>query len=128
MADLERLKKYLHLPIQSGSDRILQLMNRGYTRRFYLDLIEGYRKIVQDGVLTTDIIVGFPGETEEDFQDTYNLLKQVEFDSAYIFKYSPRPHTQAEALSDELPRQEKQRRHQLLLTLQKEISKKKHGV
>lgn len=125
MADLEKLKKYLHLPVQSGSDRILKLMNRGYTRDFYLDLIQTYRKIVNDGTLTTDTIVGFPGETEEEFKDTYNLVKEVEFDSAYIFKYSPRPHTDAQTLTDDVPIQEKRRRHQLILTLQKNISKRK---
>ena len=125
MRDLSNIKKYLHLPVQSGSDRILQLMNRGYARRFYLDLVQAYRKIVKGAVLTTDIIVGFPSENEEDFQDTYNLVKEVEFDSAYIFKYSPRPHTQAENQLDNLPRQEKEGRHQLVLNLQKEISKRK---
>ncbi|MBL7081555.1 MAG: tRNA (N6-isopentenyl adenosine(37)-C2)-methylthiotransferase MiaB [Candidatus Omnitrophica bacterium] len=127
MASLGKIKKYLHLPVQSGSERILQLMKRGYTRRFYLDLIRAYRKIVKDGILTSDIIVGFPGEKEEDFQDTYNLMKQVEFDSAYIFKYSPRPHTQAENLPDDVPQKEKERRHQLILALQKDISKRRRG-
>ena len=125
MRDLEKIKKYLHLPVQSGCDRILRAMNRGYAHRIYLDLIKTYRQIVKKGALTTDIIVGFPGETEEDFQDTYSLVKEVEFDSAYIFKYSTRPHTQAEALADDVPRQEKEKRHQLILGLQKKISKKK---
>ncbi len=125
MASLEKLKKYLHLPVQSGSDRILQLMNRGYRRGFYLDLIQDYRKTVKGGVLTTDVIVGFPGETEKDFQNTYNLVKEAEFDSAYIFKYSPRAHTKAEGFSDDVPEEEKQRRHKLVLNLQKEISKRK---
>jgi tRNA-2-methylthio-N6-dimethylallyladenosine synthase len=125
MADSERLKKYLHLPVQSGSDRILQLMNRNYNRAFYIDLVDKYRKIVKGGVLSTDIIVGFPTEKEEDFQDTYNLIKHVEFDSAYIFKYSARPNTNAANLTDDVLRCEKERRHGIILDLQKEISRKK---
>ncbi len=125
MRDRGKLKKYLHLPVQSGSDRILQLMNRGYTRKFYLGLIDNYRKVVKNGVLTTDIIVGFPGETEDDFKDTYNLVKEVQFDAAYIFKYSPRPNTQAEKLGDGVPKNEKESRHALILELQKKISKSK---
>ncbi len=125
IADSERLKKYLHLPVQSGSDKILKLMNRGYTRKFYLDLADKYRKMVKNGVLTTDIIVGFPTETEEDFQDTYNLVRDVQFNAAYIFKYSTRPHTQAENLMDDVPKKEKERRHSLILELQKKISKEK---
>jgi len=124
MADLEKLKKYLHLPVQSGSDRILQLMNRGYTRKFYLDLINNYRRIVKEAVLTTDIIVGFPTEKEEDFKDSYNLVHDIGFDAAYIFKYSPRPQTQAENFVDDVAKEEKERRHKLILDLQKSISKK----
>jgi len=104
IAGLEKLKKYLHLPVQSGSDRILGAMKRGYSRDFYLELINNYRKIVKEGVLSTDIIVGFPTETESDFQDTYNLLSGIKFDSAYIFKYSPRPNTEALRLVDDVPR------------------------
>lgn len=125
IAALEKVKKSLHLPVQSGSDKILQLMKRGYTRGSYLNLARAYQEIVSNGTLSTDIIVGFPGEEEGDFQDTYNLLKEVEFGSAYIFKYSPRRHTQAGALSDDVPRQEKERRHQLILSLQRDISKQK---
>jgi tRNA-2-methylthio-N6-dimethylallyladenosine synthase len=124
MAECEKLKKYLHLPIQSGSDRILKLMNRGYTRKLYLDLIESYRKIVKNGVLTTDIIVGFPGETEEDFQETYDLVNEAQFNAAFIFKYSPRPHTEALKFPDDVEKKEKERRHRLILELQKTISKK----
>jgi tRNA-2-methylthio-N6-dimethylallyladenosine synthase len=125
MADSGKLKKYLHLPVQSGSDKILRLMNRGYTKKFYLDLVHNYRKMVKDGVLTTDIIVGFPTENEEDFQETYDLVKKIECDAAYIFKYSPRPHTEAVKFVDDISRAEKERRHRLILELQKEISKKK---
>lgn len=125
IAGLDKLKKYLHLPVQSGSDRILQLMNRGYTRRFYLDLAADFRKMVKNGTLTTDIIVGFPTETEEDLQDTLNLVKGIEFDAGFIFKYSPRPHTAAAQLADTVNRQEKERRHALILELQRKISKRK---
>jgi len=125
MQDLDKLKKYLHLPIQSGSDRILELMNRGYNRKFYLDLADTYRKIVNSAILTTDIIVGFPSETDKDFRDTYNLAEEVGFDAAYIFKYSPRINTEAAKMADDVETKEKQRRHKLVLDLQKDISKKK---
>ena len=127
MADNDNIKKYLHLPVQSGSDRILKLMNRGYSRQKYLDLIGSYRRIVDNGALSTDIIVGFPGETDKDFNDTYNLVKEVGFNSAYIFKYSPRPHTKANDFKDDVPRVEKERRHRLILDLQKYISKEKRS-
>jgi len=125
MRDCEKLKKYLHLPVQSGSDRILNLMNRGYTRKFYLDLVDNYRKIVKDSLLTTDIILGFPTETEEDFQETSNLVKDVQFDAAYIFKYSTRPNTEAAKLPDDVEKSEKERRHKLILDLQRGISRSK---
>ena len=124
MRDLKKLKKLLHLPVQSGSDRILEMMNRGYTSSHYKKLINTYRKIV-NGALSTDIIVGFPTETEDDFKETHDLLKDAEFDSAYLFKYSTRPHTEAEKLTDDVPLKEKERRHKILLDLQKSISKKK---
>lgn len=123
-----KVKKYLHLPVQSGSDRILKLMNRGYTRKNYLDLIADYRKIVRGGILTTDIMVGFPGETKSDFQDVYQLVSEAEFDAAYIFKYSPRPHTPSANWADDVAKEEKERRHALILNLQKSISKKKSNI
>lgn len=119
---LQKLKKCLHLPVQSGSDRILELMNRGYSGDFYLDLANNYRKIVKGGLLTTDIIVGFPTETDREFRDTYNLAEAVRFDAAFIFKYSARPHTKAAGLADDVPRQEKEGRHKMILDLQKKIS------
>jgi tRNA-2-methylthio-N6-dimethylallyladenosine synthase len=125
MADSAKLKKHLHLPVQSGSDRILKLMNRGYTRKFYLDLADNYRKIVKGGALTTDIIVGFPGETEADFQETFSLVKETGFNAAYIFKYSPRPNTAAAELEDDVPKEKKERRHKIILGLQKRNSKLK---
>lgn len=125
MADCAKLIKYLHLPFQAGSDAILKAMNRGYTRKVYLALADAYRRIVPDGRLTTDIIVGFPGETKEDFRQTFDLVKEVEFDAAFIFKYSPRPKTAALGLVDDVPRIEKERRHKLILDLQKSISLRK---
>jgi len=127
MQEADKLKKYLHLPIQSGSDKILKAMHRGYTRKYYLDLADKYRTIVTNGALTTDIIVGFPGETENDFQETYDLVKNVEFDAGFIFKYSIRPHTEATKLVDDVPKEEKERRHALILELQKKISRKKNA-
>ena len=125
MSKLDKLKKYLHLPVQSGSDRILKLMNRGYTTKDYLDLVENYRTIVKAGTLTTDIMVGFPSETKADFKDVYELVKKAQFDAAYIFKYSPRPHTLALQWLDDVPTQEKARRHRIILDLQREISRNK---
>jgi tRNA-2-methylthio-N6-dimethylallyladenosine synthase len=99
-------------------------MNRAYTRKFYLDLADNYRKIVKGGALSTDIIVGFPGENEEDFKDTFDLVKDIRFNTAYIFKYSPRPHTEAFKMADTVSKPEKEKRHKLILDLQKKISKK----
>ena len=124
MAESDRIVKHIHLPFQSGSNRILGLMNRGYTREQYLQLIGNYKKIVK-GSLSTDVIVGFPTETEEDFLQTKDILESVRFKYAYIFKYSPRPRTKALDLKDDVPKQEKERRHQILLSLQKEISLQK---
>ena len=125
IAGFDKLKKSLHLPIQSGSDRILKLMNRGYSRKFYLDLVDDYRKIVKGGILSTDIIVGFPSESEADFKETYDLVKDVGFNSAYIFKYSLRPHTEAMKMQDDVTKSEKERRHALILELQRKITKRK---
>jgi tRNA-2-methylthio-N6-dimethylallyladenosine synthase len=125
MAKLDKVAKNLHLPIQSGSDRILKLMNRGYTSSKYLELADSYRKLVKGGGLTTDIIVGFPGESEEDFKVTLNIMKKIKFDAAYIFKYSPRPGTAADKLKDDVPVKEKQKRHRVLLDLQKALWQEK---
>ncbi len=125
IASLDKLRKSLHLPVQSGSDRILKLMNRGYSKRFYLDLVDNYRKIVRGGTLTTDIIVGFPGERETDFRESYDLVKSVGFNSAYLFKYSLRPHTEASKMTDDVTKKAKEERHALILELQRRISAKK---
>ena len=125
--DLDKLAKALHLPLQSGSDRVLKLMNRGYTGKDYLSLIDSYRKIVKGGWLTTDIIVGFPTETDKEFKETYSLMKKIEFNAAYIFKYSLRPHTEAAKIPDDVARGEKERRHKQVLDLQRGISNKLRG-
>ena len=121
MAQRDNIDKRLHLPFQSGSDRILKLMNRGYTKGRYLQLACDYKRIT-GGTLSTDVIVGFPTETENDFLETKSVLDGAGFDTAYIFKYSPRPHTPAAGLGDDVPKEEKERRHKILLDLQKKIS------
>ncbi|MCX5711326.1 MAG: tRNA (N6-isopentenyl adenosine(37)-C2)-methylthiotransferase MiaB [Candidatus Omnitrophica bacterium] len=124
MASLDKLSKWLHLPLQSASDRILKSMKRNYTKDYFLDLTKEYRKIVKGGTLTTDVIVGFPGEAEKDFQETFDLLKKIRFDAAYIFKYSPRPGTEADRTPDDVPQKEKERRHRLILDQQRSLAKK----
>ncbi|MDP3042310.1 MAG: MiaB/RimO family radical SAM methylthiotransferase [Candidatus Omnitrophota bacterium] len=121
--DLDKLAKRLHLPLQSGADRILKSMNRGYAVKDYLALIDSYRKIVKGGRLTTDIIVGFPTETDQDFKETCALVKKARFNAAYIFKYSSRPGTEAAKMADELKPGDKEKRHKKILDLQRGISK-----
>jgi tRNA-2-methylthio-N6-dimethylallyladenosine synthase len=106
---------HLHLPVQSGSDTILAAMRRGYTRADYLDAVKRLRDAMPDFALTTDVIVGFPGETAEDFEQTRDLMNQADFDNAFIFKYSPRPGTPAASMADDVPEEEKMRRNQVLL-------------
>jgi tRNA-2-methylthio-N6-dimethylallyladenosine synthase len=120
MASEPKIKKYLHLPFQSGSDKILSAMNRGYTREFYLKLAHDYRRIT-GGKMGTDVIVGFPGETDEDFQATYDLIEEVGFEYYYLFMYSPRPHSAAQKMVDDVPQEVKHKRHSKLLELQKKI-------
>jgi tRNA-2-methylthio-N6-dimethylallyladenosine synthase len=122
MADCSSVCEHLHLPVQSGSSRILKRMKREHKMEDYLRTIEEYRRLVPEGSITTDFIVGFPGETLEDYHATRHLLKEVQFDSAFIFKYSPRPGTPALRLPDDVPEAEKHRRHQELLNLQRSIS------
>ncbi|NQU95913.1 MAG: tRNA (N6-isopentenyl adenosine(37)-C2)-methylthiotransferase MiaB [Candidatus Omnitrophica bacterium] len=123
--DLDKVRKHLHLPLQSGSNRILKLMNRGYTREKYLDLVTRAKHIIPGLFLGTDMIVGFPSESDKDFNDTLDLVKKVRFDGAYIFKYSPRAGTGAAGMKDEVSEDTKKRRHRTLLDLQREISKRK---
>lgn len=126
MRDLPGVCEHLHLPVQSGSDRILRRMKREHTAQWYLEQIDEYRQYAPEGSLTTDFIVGFPGETEEDFMETVGLAESAQFDSAYIFEYSPRPGTPALKLEDDVPPKEKRRRLQCLLAAQKAMSLKKN--
>ena len=122
----DKICRNLHLPIQSGSNRVLKRMNRKYTREDYLKLIEKLRKTVPDITLSTDIIVGFPGETNEDFEETLSIVKEVEYDSAFTFIYSIRKGTPAEKFEDQIEESEKHRRFDLLVNAVNEISEKKN--
>ena len=124
----DKLCHNLHLPIQSGSNRVLKRMNRKYTREDYLKLIEKLRIRVPDITLSTDIIVGFPGETDEDFEETLSLVKEVEYDSAFTFIYSIRKGTPAEKFDNQVEESEKHRRFDLLVSTVNEISEKKNKI
>ncbi len=124
MEDLPHVCEHLHLPVQSGSDPVLERMRRGYTASDYLRRVALLRKRVPGGSLTTDFIVGFPGETEEDFQKTLDLAREAQFDSAFIFSYSPRPFAASSRFPDDVPQEVKEERLQRLLALQERISRK----
>jgi tRNA-2-methylthio-N6-dimethylallyladenosine synthase len=116
----------LHLPVQSGSNRILAAMNRGYTREQYKEKVENLRGVLPDINLSTDIIVGFPGETEADFQETLDLVEEIAFTQAFCFKYSPRPQTRAASLPDQVPEEAKSERLARLLDLQNRLTLAAH--
>ena len=123
IADVPNVCKHIHLPVQSGSDKILKLMNRKYTREWYLDRVAAIRRIIPDCGLSTDIFVGYHSETEEDHQMSLDLMREVGYDSAFMFKYSERPGTYASKhLPDDVPEEEKIRRLNELIALQTEIS------
>ena len=123
IAEMPNVCKHIHLPVQSGSDRILKLMNRKYTREWYLDRVAAIRRIIPDCGLSTDIFVGYHSETEEDHQLSLSLMREVGYDSAFMFKYSERPGTYASKhLPDDVPEEEKIRRLNELIALQTEIS------
>jgi tRNA-2-methylthio-N6-dimethylallyladenosine synthase len=129
MAECPRICRYLHVPAQSGSDRILGTMNRGYTVDEYLAFIERARAIVPDVCIAGDVIVGFPGETDHDFEATKRLLERVRYKNCFIFKYSPRPGTLAhDRLPDDVPEAVKRRRNNELLDLQSRISAELHAA
>ena len=119
---LPKLVESAHLPVQSGSDRILKLMHRGYTRERYLNIISKLRRARPEIGLSTDFIVGFPGETEEDFEETLSLAREVGFDQAYIFRYSQRRDTPAAVMPNQVPETIREERHQRLLALVNEIA------
>jgi tRNA-2-methylthio-N6-dimethylallyladenosine synthase len=123
MAECRAVCELLHLPVQSGSDRVLRAMRRGYTVEGYLAKIARLRALIPDVALSTDVIVGFPGETEADFEATCALMERVRYDSAFVFKYSPRPGTEAAGWPDDVPQAVKERRNHLLLELQARISR-----
>jgi tRNA-2-methylthio-N6-dimethylallyladenosine synthase len=125
-ARLPKLVESAHLPVQSGSDRVLKLMHRGYTRQRFLDIIGKLRRARPDIGITTDIIVGFPGETEEDFEQTLALAREVRFDNAYIFKYSQRRDTPAADMPDQVPLGIREERNHRLLETVNEIGKRKY--
>ena len=126
MARCGHVAKQLHLPVQSGNSRVLRAMNRGYTREQYLEKVERARSLMPDLVLTSDIIIGFPGETEAEAMDTVSLVEEVGYDALFTFIYSPRPGTPAAKLPDPASREEKQRWFDRLLEAQNAISARRH--
>ena len=122
LATCEKICPYVHLPVQSGSDRILERMARGYTVEAYLHLVERLRSVRPDVALSTDVIVGFPGEEEADFEATLQLMREVRFDQAFMFQYSPRSGTKAARWPETVSPEEKQRRLQAVIDLQEAIA------
>ena len=118
IASCDKLAKHIHLPVQSGSDRILKAMNRKYTRGDYLSLVKRARERIDGLCITSDMIVGFPGETEADFEDTLSLVDEIGYDSLFTFLYSIREGTPAAKMPDQVPRDMKQKRFDALLELQ----------
>ncbi len=131
-ANIDKLMPYIHLPVQSGSDRILKSMNRKHDRDFYFDLMDKFRSVRPDIAFSSDFIVGYPGETEEDFNNTMDLVQKVNYAQAYSFKYSPRPGTPASVLKTQVPEKDKddrlQRLQKLLYQQQTEFNKSKVGA
>ena len=126
MAESEKVCEHLHLAMQSGDDDILSKMNRGYTSQHFLDITNMLRKAMPDIAITTDIIAGFPGETDEQFQNTYDLMKKIQFDYAFTFKYSPRTGTKAAGFINQLPEEIRLARLQKLIELQQDITTLKY--
>jgi tRNA-2-methylthio-N6-dimethylallyladenosine synthase len=119
---------YIHLPVQSGSDRILEVMNRTYTSAYYLELVRKIREAIPDVSLSTDIIAGFPTETECDHQNTLALMNEIKYDGAFMFKYSPREHTKAWEMQDDVPDDMKIARLNEIIELQQTISLKRNQL
>ena len=118
----EKLCDYVHLPVQSGSTEVLARMNRNYSREHYLEKIQMISEGIPGVSLSTDIIVGFPGESLQNFQDTLDMVSQVQFETIFAFKYSPRPFTKAAKFTDQVPEDEKSRRLQQLFDEHKKLS------
>lgn len=128
MANCKHVAKCLHLPVQSGNDRVLKAMHRPYTRQGYMDLIRYARRAMPDLVLTSDVIIGFPGETEAEAMDTVSLVKEAKFDALFTFIFSPRPGTPAAEMDDPIPRAEKQKWFDRLLDVQNAYSAERHAA
>jgi tRNA-2-methylthio-N6-dimethylallyladenosine synthase len=126
MASCKVVCEHIHLPVQAGSDRVLRLMKRAYTRKRYMEKVAMVRAAIPDVAITTDIIVGFPGETEEDFAETMSLVAEVRYDQAYTFQYSARPMTEAAGMPGHLPKEVVQERFERLVALQESISLEKN--
>lgn len=122
MTETPNVMPSLHMPLQSGSDRILRAMRRSYRREKFLGILDRVREAIPDAAITTDIIVGFPGETEEDFQQTLEVVEQARFTSAFTFLYSPRPGTPAADMEDQIPHEVMQERYERLIALQERIT------
>ena len=127
-ARLPKLVESAHIPVQSGSDTMLKAMHRGYTRERYLSIIQKLRRAKPGMGITTDIIVGFPGETEEDFEQTLSLYREADFDNAFIFRYSKRKDTPAAEMPNQLPEEVKEERNQRLLKLANELGGRRYGT
>ena len=126
IAKYDKICKQFHLPFQSGNDRVLHAMNRRYTAAQYLELVDYGRSLMPELVLTSDVIVGFPGETEAEFEDTLKLIERVRYDALFTFIYSPRAGTPAASMDDPTPRAQKNQRFDRLCALQNRISEEKH--
>ncbi len=126
MASCDKVCEHIHLPVQSGNNEILKVMNRNYTAEHYLNRISKLRSLIPNIAITTDVIAGFPGETEEQFQDTYNLMKEIRYDFAFMFKYSPRIGTKAAEFNNQVEEAVRLERLQRLIDLQTEITHEKY--
>jgi tRNA-2-methylthio-N6-dimethylallyladenosine synthase len=126
MSEVQKVCHHVHLPVQSGSNRILAMMKRTYTSESYLDIIKALRELIPDIAITTDLIVGFPEETEADFNDTLELIKEVEFDTSFSFKFSPRPGTPAAESNELVPEVISNKRLAMLQKIQREITRRKN--
>ncbi|HET6465156.1 MAG TPA: tRNA (N6-isopentenyl adenosine(37)-C2)-methylthiotransferase MiaB [Nitrospiria bacterium] len=126
MAELSKVCEYLHLPMQSGSDTVLERMGRGYTLDQYRRIVARMRQLVPDMAFSTDIIIGFPGETEDDFQETLDAVSEFEFDNVFYFNYSRRPNTPAERFEGQVPEEVKAARFERLSTLEKSLARRKN--
>lgn len=123
MAQHEKIMKHLHIPLQSGSDKILKAMNRKYTVEKFFNVVEKARKLMPEISITSDVMVGFPGETQQDFEMTLSFIKKVRFNELFVFKYSPRPMTKAFKLPETVSKEEKEHRHKIILDTQKQITR-----